>query len=158
MRFQRFIYVAVVACACIGLSTVALARKRPPPAKPEDIVGVWVGWADELHYYRLELASGGTGLCGFIEIPRQEARLYQVSRWVLDGYDIDITLKPIDQEAWPTTMRGTAISSTLQLQVGDGRKNGWRAKPILKREGFIESVMESAKKRMNAYPKPEDKK
>lgn len=115
----------------------------------------WVGWADASHYFRLELKADGTGLCALYERIRSSSRLYEVTKWTLKDYDIEITLKPIDADAWPVTMKGTAVWSSLRLELGDGRKNGWRAKSTFERESVIESAMESAKRRMQDYSKAE---
>jgi hypothetical protein len=143
----------------IALVTVVLfafpadARKRIPPSSMPELSTVWVGWADVLHYFRLELHSDGTGLCAIYERPRSSSRLYEITKWTLQGYNIEMMLKAIDDDAPPVTMKGTAVSSYLQLQLGDGRRKGWRAKATFEREQVIESAMESAKRRMEAYSK-----
>lgn len=137
---------SVAVIAMFALLAHAWTRVRQPTVS--ELSTVWVGWADSLHYFRLQLAEDGTGLCGFYERIRSSSRLYEITKWTLKGYDIEIVLKPIDPDAWPVTMKGTATPSSLHIQFGDGRKNGWRAKGTLEQERFIESAMESAKKRM----------
>jgi hypothetical protein len=92
-------------------------------------------------------------LCSVYEHLRSSSRLYEVTKWTLKGYDIELTLKPIDADAWPVTMKGKARLTALYLKLGDGRKNGWRVDATCKQEKFIESAMESAKTRMQDYRK-----
>jgi hypothetical protein len=140
--------------AVIGVAFLAFATtpKRQPTAR--ELSTVWVGWADTRRYIRLQLTEDGSGLCGFYESSEKSSSLHDVTKWTLKGYDIEIILKPIDSNAWPFTMKGKAYPSNLYLELGDGRKNGWRAKGTFEHESFIESAMESAKKRMNDYQKP----
>jgi hypothetical protein len=153
---KRTLVIILIAIACIGLATIAFASKRVPAARPDQLAGVWVGWADDLHYFRLELSTNGTGLCGFIEVPHTNAWLCRISVWTLKGYDMALTLKPIDREAWGMTMKGNATASHLQLKVSDDRFNGWRSDLVLRRETFIEGVTESTKQRMKSH-EPKDR-
>lgn len=154
MRYRRILIVIAV----LGLTLLAYATKRVRQPTMSEISTVWVGWADSLHYFRLHLAENGTGLCGFYERITSSPRLYQVTKWTLKGYDIELTLKPIDPDAWAITMKGRATSSELFLNLGDGRKNGWRAEARLQHESMIDSVVESTKKRMHDYGKSTDTK
>jgi hypothetical protein len=137
----------------VAVAFFAYASKRVRPPTASETATVWVGWADSLHYFRLELAENGTGLCGFYERIGPSPRLYQVTKWTLKGYDIELTLKPIDSDAWQLAMKGTATPGDLYLKLSDGRKNGWRAEAHLQHETLIESVTDSTKKRMNDYKK-----
>jgi hypothetical protein len=155
MNIRAFTKVAVAVFSVFGIVYLAHASKRIPPSSMPELSAAWVGWADSMHYFRLELKADGTGICALYQRSRSDSRLYQVTKWTLKDYDIEITLKPIDADAWPVTMKGTAISSALRLQLGDGRKNGWRAKTTFERESVIESAMESAKRRMQDFSKSE---
>ena len=155
MNIRSFIKVAVAVFAVVGVVFFAHASKRIPPSSMPELADAWVGWADSMHYFRLELKTDGTGLCALYQRSRRNSRLYHVTKWTLKDYDIEITLKPIDTDAWPVTMKGTAISSALRLELGDRRKNGWRAKATFERESVIESAMESAQRRMQDFSKSE---
>jgi|ERR1041384_786942 hypothetical protein len=154
MKYRRLLVTLVV----IGVAFLAYATRPVRQPTVGELSTVWVGWADTMHYFRLQLAADGTGLCGFYERIDNSSSLHEITKWTLKGYDIEIILKPIDTNAWPVTMKGTATPGTLYLELGDGRKNGWRAKGTFEHERFIESAMESAKKRMQDYRKSEDKK
>lgn len=129
---------------------------RQPTAS--ELSTVWVGWFDSLHYYRVQLSEDGTGLCGFYSPLISKSRLYEVTEWRLKGNEIEITLRPIDADAWAMNMKGTATPSRLYIKVSDGRKNGWRIEGLLEKESFIESATESTKKRMQGHKKSGDTK
>ncbi len=154
MKYLRLII--TLAVICVAIFAYATTRVRQPTAL--ELSNVWVGWADSSHYFRLQLLEDGTGLCSLYERSRSASRLYEITKWTLKGYDIEILFRPIDPDAWPVTMKGTANPMFLHLKLGDGRKSGWRAQAMFERESFIESAMGSAKKRMQDYRKPEDKK
>jgi hypothetical protein len=143
----------LISFGLMGVALLAYANTKVREPNTPELSTVWVGWADSMHYFRIQLAADGTGLCSFYERSRSSSRLYEVTKWTLKGYDIELTLKPIDADAWPVTMKGTATPSRLYLKLGDGRKNGWRAEATFEHEKFIESAMESAKKRMLDYKK-----
>ena len=154
MQYRRF-FIAVVV---IGVAFLAYSTTRVRQPTVAELSTVWVGWADQSHYFRLQLSEDGTGLCSLYERSRSASRLYETTKWTLKGYDIEIVLRPIDPDAWPVTMKGTANAMFLHLKLGDGRKSGWRAQAMFERESFIESAMESAKTRMHDFTKSEDKK
>jgi hypothetical protein len=137
---------AVLAVAFPGCATTHV----PKPTVPE-LSTVWVGWADPSHFFRLRLSEDGTGLCSLYVRSRSASRLYEITKWTLKDYNVEIALKPIDADAWPVTIKGTANSIFLHLKFSDGRKDGWRAQAMFEHEAFIESAMESAKKRMQDY-------
>ena len=147
----RALFAGATILAVVAFAFPAYASKRIPPSTIQELSTAWVGWADTLHYFRLELKADGTGLCALHERIRSGSRLYEITKWTLKEYDIEITLKPIDPDAWPVTMKGKAISSALRLELGDGRRNGWRAKCTLEPERVIEAAMESAKRRMRDH-------
>lgn len=153
INIRAFVKVTVAVLWAFGFVILAHASTRIPPSTMPELSGAWVGWADTMHYFRLELKADGTGLCALYLRSNSKSRLFEVTKWTLKDYDIEITLKPIDSDAWPVTMKGTAISSALRLQLGDGRKDGWRAKTTFERERVIESAMENAKRRMQGYRK-----
>jgi hypothetical protein len=144
--------------AVVGAAFFAYATTRVRQPTGPELSTVWVGWADSSHYFRLQLLEDGTGLFSLYERSRSASRLYEITKWTLKGYDIEIISRPIDPDAWPVTMKGTANPMFLHLKLGDGRKSGWRAQAMFERESFIESAMDSAKKRMQDYRKPEEKK
>ncbi len=152
MHYRRLL----ITIALAAVAVPAYGHKRLPQPTASELATVWVGWADPLHYFRLQLTEDGTGLCGLYESIRSSTRLYEVTEWTLDGYDIEVTLEPIDPDAWPVTMKGTATRQWLYLKLGDGRRHGWRTKATLEPESLIESAMGSAKKRMQDYRRPED--
>src|SRR5262245_43244604 len=154
MKYRRLL----ITFAVIGIAFFAYATTRVRQPTASELSTVWVGWADSSHYFRLQLAEDGTGLCGFYERSRSSSRLYEVTKWTLKHYDIEIILKPVDPGAWTVTMKGIATPSSLHLKVGDGRKNGWRTEGRFEKESFIQSAMDSPKKRMLDFKRPDDKK
>jgi hypothetical protein len=152
MKIRRLL--VAVAVLCVAFIAYGTTRVRQPTAS--ELSTVWVGWVDSLHYFRIQLSEDGTGLCGFYSRVISGSRLYEVTKWTLKGYDIELTLKPVDADAWPMTMKGTATPGSMHLKVSDGRKRGWRAEGTLEKESFVESAMESAKKRMQDHQKSGD--
>ena len=101
MRYRHIL----IAFGVIAVALCAYATKRVRQPVAPELSTTWVGWADKLHYFRLQLAENGTGLCGFYEQVSPSPRLYRVTKWTLKDYDIELTLKPIDSDAWQLTMR-----------------------------------------------------
>lgn len=140
---------------CMVAAFVLLAHATIPTKPPTiaELSTVWVGWANPIHYLRLDLFVDGSGLFCFYDRFTHRADLYAVTSWKLKGYDLTFALTPVDLDADPLTLKGTAAGGSLKLEVGDGRKHGYRAKCSLEEEQSIESVMRIAKQRMQVYRK-----
>jgi len=153
MKTQRLLIIF----ALLGAAFLAYATTKPRPPTVPELSSDWVAWADASHYFRLQLLEDGTGLCSLYERSRSSSCLYEITKWTLKGSDVEIVVKPIDAEAWPVTIKGTANPLFMHLKLSDGRKDGWRAQAMFERETFIESAMQNAKERMQDYKKPESK-
>ena len=158
--------------AILLVGSQAATAKKPGPPRMEDLVGIWVGRANAIDYFRLDLAPDGTGLLAFVEL--DSVRLYRVSRWSLDGIRVRIALKPIDEADWEMKMGGTATSHSLQLTVNiifeaDNtapipagskgaerlliRKNERQERATLLPERLVEAAKEKALQRMKEFQK-----
>jgi hypothetical protein len=159
-KFMQNIRLKVIGCACamVALASFAHAWIRVQEPTVSQLSTVWVGWATPIHYFRLQLVGDGGGLCCSYDKFTRKAYLYSVVNWTLHHYDLALTLKPIDAEAGPLTMKGMATAGSLELELGDGHKNGWRAKTHFYEERSIEFVMGVTKKRMQDFTQPEEKK
>lgn len=93
------------------------------PPQPGALVGVWLGQLGEGFEgigCRLELRHDGTGLCAFV-CGSGSIELYDVPRWNLRGFDLDCTLRPLDESSHATAvqLRGTAYLEKLQFAFPD---------------------------------------
>jgi len=154
MRYRRIL--TSLGVLAVALFAYATTYVRQPTVS--ELSTAWVGWADSLGYFRVQLSENGTGLCGFYERSTSGPRLYEVTKWTLKDLDIELTLKPIDPDAWALTMKGNATPGELFLILGDARKKGWGVKAYFRHESMIDSMAESTKKRMRDYRKPTDTK
>jgi hypothetical protein len=150
MRYRHFLIILGV----VAVTVFAYASQRVRQPTVSELSTVWVGWADSLHYFRLQLAENGTGLCGFYERITSGPRLYEVTKWTLKGYDIELTLKPIDPDAWELKMKGKATPGDLYLDLSDGRKDGWRSKANLQHESMIESEIRTRRLHSHIHFRP----
>src|SRR5688572_25237698 len=111
IRFRQILTIL----ATISITVVACATTRIRQPTAAELSTVWVSWVDSVGYYRLQMTEDGKGLCSVYERYRADSRLYEISKWTLKGYDIEITLKPIDLDAEMITLKGSANPGSLRL-------------------------------------------
>jgi hypothetical protein len=125
-----------------GVPAVASQAKKPRPPKPEELVGVWIGFWQDGEFARLDLRKEFTGYCAFIAPPdsiihQQGSSVYSVTRWSLDREKLTIDLTPIDSRLGSIYLTGRAFD-TLDLEVG-GTNGKWKEKIVLRNETQIQS-------------------
>ena len=155
---MRHIYLYIAAGVALIAVLTSCVSKRPSYPTVDNIAHTWIGFnEDDLYYYRLTLNTNGTGICAntFVNDP---ARLYSVTHWTLNGYNIDISLKPIDANAEPIWMKGKTAGGRLNLEIG-GKTLKWKRKLKMYIESDVHDKYEKVKARMEnaeqsgaAYP------
>ena len=149
MKNSIHLMLSLMTVAIIAIPSPAFAKKIREPTV-SDLASSWVGWADSLHYLRIQLSTNGTGLCCLYWNGSPPASyLHRITRWDIRGYNLSLTLDPIDSAAWKILLSGKATPGRLTLQISDGRVLGWRGNVILRREEEIEDAARTAKQRMN---------
>jgi hypothetical protein len=101
-------------------------------------------------YYRLELRADGTGLLTLLELPDHPAWAYRVTQTQLKDYAISFTLVPVDSDAEPVFLRGTAIWGRLSLEVG-GMQLDWKHRIELERYEHFMARLNAVTERAKAY-------
>ena len=144
---MRHKYIFTAAGVVLIAVLTSCASKRPSYPTMEIIAGAWIGFnEDDLYYYRLALNTNGTGMCAntFVSDP---ASLYRVPHWALNGYNIDISLEPIDANAEPIWMKGKTAGGRLNLEIG-GKTLNWKRKLKMYRESDVHEKHDRVKARM----------
>ena len=144
---MRHIYLYIAAAVMLTTVLTSCASKRPSYPTMEKIADTWIGFnEDDLYYYRLTLNTNGTGICAntFVNDP---ARLYRVTQWDLNGYNIGISLEPIDANAEPIWMKGETTGWHLNLKIG-GKTLKWKRDLKMYRESDANEKYERVKARM----------
>jgi hypothetical protein len=141
----------LVLILCSG-SIVSAVSKRVPPVKLEQLACVWVGGelGDSLQYYRLELRTDGTGLLTVQQLPDSPTWAYRVTQTSLKQYTISFALAPVDLEAEPIFLRGTALPGRLRLEVG-GTTLDWKRKIELEPLDHLMARLKAVTDRANVY-------
>jgi hypothetical protein len=139
----------LVAFVLLGTSTVAFdvpamsQAKRARPPKPEELVGVWIGfWQDE-EFTRLDLRADSTGYCAYVApldstTHQFGVHVYRVTRWAVDGNKFDISLAPIDPRDERIYLKGSVGYSALQLEIG-GADRKWKEQVVLRKESQMQA-------------------
>lgn len=151
MSKQRFIALASL-CGVVMLF-VFLAKATVIPRNPtaKEVTGTWVGWFDDRRYFRLKLAENGTGLFGDYNLSdtNPKPKLYQITKWSLEGAKLAMDLHPIDPDASPLALSAHASVTMLRLTVTE--TNGWTGCAMLRPEPEIDSAIHGTKSRMEDY-------
>ena len=148
---RKGLMAGLVAVVSAG-SILSAGNKRVPPTTLDKLASVWVGTepGDTLEYYRLELRPDGTGLLTLQELPDRPAWAYRVTQASLKGYAISFTLAAVDTAAEPVSLRGTATSGGLSLEVS-GTNLDWKRKIELERLDHFMGRLNAVTDRANAY-------
>jgi hypothetical protein len=146
-RLRSPVLISLV-CAIIGLCS--LASQRVPFPDRKDIIGTWFGFDENrLLFCRIELDPDGEGYCSTAYVDNQ-ARLYSVRKWSLDGFQINIELQPVDKEAEPIYLKGLAGRPELMLEVG-GVGAKWKRKLSLFNDQDVTSKNMLTEARIEKY-------
>jgi hypothetical protein len=151
MRNRKIITAkAAVLAASLAFILTAPADKLVAPPEPQDLVGEWFGYdQDLLRFCRLELYSEGKGLfcMTFVNDPPE---LYLIEKWSLTGNALDLDLKPLDLGAEAIFLKGAAGRHELALEIG-GLGTKWKRKLSLFNGSEFQSRLQKTKDRMAKY-------
>jgi hypothetical protein len=117
-----------------------------------DLAKVWVGEGVKgtLEYFRLELRPDGTGLLTVQYTPDRAAVAYRVVRTTLDRYTVTFDVEPADVGADPLLLKGVAVASEMQLDVG-GVSGEWKREIRLQPYDRLMQRLNAVTNRAEAY-------
>jgi hypothetical protein len=103
--------------------TIASHANKPRPPKPEELVGVWIGFWEDGQFTHLDLRNDFTGYGAFVApvdtiLHQQGSSIYRVTRWSIDCEKFAIDVTPIDSRLESIYLSGPAYSYALDLEVG----------------------------------------
>jgi hypothetical protein len=122
----------------VGAASTSCAKNATPP-KPEDLIGVWVGFDDdELRFSRLDLRSDFTGYLARVSpsdtiLHDIGVSVYRVTNWKVEGWNVSISLNAMTSNAESMQMRCRYNGSSLRLKIS-GTNGFWERNVILNRE------------------------
>ncbi len=126
----------LTAIVLVNVASTAYAKEAIPP-KPEDLIGVWVGFDnDELFFSRLDLRPDFTGFLARVS-PNDTALhhygvfAYRVTKWTIDGWDFSASLTVETPGAESIHMRGRYNGFSLHVELSG---TSWVRNIILERE------------------------
>lgn len=126
----------------VAVTLVAFASKKARPPKPEELVGVWVGFdSDELEFTRLDLRPDFAGYCARVApadtiLHKFGVDAYRVTQWTVDDWKFHINVTPTTTNSEAIYLRGRFNGFSLRLEVG-GTNRQWKRDLILYRETRI---------------------
>jgi len=144
MRYVRaahvpFQVICALAIVLVSVASNAYAEKKAIPPKPQDLIGVWIGFDDdELFFSRLDLRSDFTGYLARVS-PRDTILhdygvfAYRVTKWTVDDWNLDISLTPATPKAESIQVRGHYNGFSLRLEI-TGTDGLWKRNVVLDRE------------------------
>jgi hypothetical protein len=163
-RFQKIRLLTLrfmVLAALIALLTAdasATSEKKARPPKPEDLVGVRVGFdSDELTFTCLDLRPDLTGFCARVSPPDtilhdNGVQGYRVTRWTLDEWKVVIQLTPTDRKTESIYLKGSVTSFSLRLEIG-GSNGKWKQGLLLWPESRIQGSDRETKDKIDKLEK-----
>lgn len=128
----------LTAIVLVSVASTADAKKAIPP-KPEDLIGVWIGFGDdELDFSRLDLRSDFTGYLARVSpsdtiLHDYGVYAYRVTKWTVDEWNFNISLAAATSNAESIQMRGRYNGFSLRLEIS-GTNGLWKRNVILNRE------------------------
>lgn len=145
MRFSAAVSAVFALLGTVLLGVVVAAKstdKKAAPPKPEELVGVWIGFWEDEEFTRLDLRADSTGYCAYVAPPESSAHpygvsVYRVTRWSLDGWKLNVTLAPMDSHAESVYLKGYASFLALHLEIG-GTSRKWKEKVVLRKESRMQ--------------------
>ena len=146
MRFRSPVLFAAAALIFLagtpaGIGVAADKKAAPPTAK--ELVGVWVGFdSDELTFTRLDLRPDSTGFCARVSpadtiLHDQGVHLYRVTKWSVNGWNIEIHMTPASNATAVGYVRGRIGLASMRLTIGGSENGGWKEEPFLHPESRI---------------------
>ena len=152
---RRLIWVTTLALAA-GFVAYATTKARPP--KPEQLVGVWIGFdSDELEFTRLDLRPDFTGYCARVSpadtiLHEYGVAGYRVTKWGVDEWKFIISLASTTTNAEPIYLRGRYNGFSLRLEVG-GTNGRWKRDLVLHRESRMDGANQETRNKIKELEK-----
>jgi hypothetical protein len=153
LAFFSFLGVSLVAVNISAMGETKAAR----PLKPEELIGVWVGfWQDE-EFTRLDLRADFTGYCAYVA-PQDSTthqygvHVYRVTRWALNGSQFNISLTPVDSHDENIYLKGRINYLALQLEIG-GTDRKWKEQVVLRKESQMQASNQETKNKIEEVEK-----
>ena len=133
----------------LGISLVAVnipafgQAKRAMPPRPEELVGAWVGFWEDEEFTRLDLRADFTGYCAYVApqdstIHQFGVHVYRVTRWALDGDQINISLTSVNSHDENIYLKGRVGHLVFHLEIG-GTDRKWKEQVILRKESQMQA-------------------
>ena len=154
LRFM--VLAALLALLTVGAPAISAKKARQP--KPEDLVGVWIGFdSDELTFTRLDLRPDFTGFCARVSpadtvLHKYGVHGYRVTKWMLDGWKVVISLTPTDPNAESIYLNGHVALFSLRLEIGSP-KGKWKQELLLWPESRIQASDRETKDKIDKLEK-----
>ena len=136
VRPSPLVVIFAFAILIVPLTGLAVAKEAKPPT-PEELTGVWIGFdRDELRFTRLELRQDSTGFLARVApadttLHDQGVQVYRVTRWKVDGWNIEISMSPLSNATKVGYIRGRVGLASLELVIGGPENRGWKEELIL---------------------------
>lgn len=138
MQARLSLLVVIFAFAIvIGPLTGSATTKKANPPTPEELIGVWIGFdRDELTFTRLELRPDSTGFLARVApadtiLHHQGVHVYGLTRWKVDGWNIEISMSPLSNATKVGYVRGRVGLASLKLEIGGPENGGWKEELVL---------------------------
>jgi hypothetical protein len=127
-----------------GLRETSQTFMALPPNR-KLFVGAWNGFSSShLAFARLELNDNDTGQLAISYLPDSAPEIYRVTKWMVQGYEVLITVEPAEPTAEPITLQHVSYGiQSLELEL---HGKGWMRKMSLFNEGDFEGRAGAAKK------------
>jgi hypothetical protein len=152
MKSPRTLPRVFIVIALLAVAATLLAKVIPLPPKPSDVVGVWLGYAeDHLSFLRLELDADSKGYLSVKYLPNTPPRLYHVESWRLSDSTVEIQTRPIDSEAEVVAFKKVRLS-IYSLEGKFGGK-GWERQVTFFSERAWQSQATPTEERITRYRK-----
>lgn len=126
----------------VDVPAMGQAKEARPP-KPEELIGVWIGFWEDEEFTRLDLRADFTGYCAYVapadSITHQYGvHVYHVTRWAVDGWKFNISLTPVDSHDESIYLKGRVGYLALQLEIG-GANREWKEQVVLRKDSRIQA-------------------
>ncbi len=139
MLIADMIKVALLTAIVLLSGALTAHAKKAIPPKPEDLIGVWIGFDDdELVFLRLDLRSDFTGYLASVSpsdtiLHDYGVYAYRVTKWTVDDWNFNISLAAATANAYSIQVRGRYNGFSLRLELS-GTDGLWKRNVILYRE------------------------
>lgn len=141
----------------VGMMLASNATKLATPPLARELFGAWSGPSDGTEFLRMVLESNGKGYLtvSYSPTPHKAPELYQIVRWTLEGWKLEVDVKSIDAGAEPIVLTNIKIGEKeIRIEMKDAAGSptiGWSRRITLYEEAAFEANVKNAKKRIDLY-------